>query len=352
MSTSNSFNTASSARVKSLAIVFCRLSRLPDEERGTMSLDSQEYAIQQALQSHSIGVFMAIKTVGSGYHGCEPQRQLISVLKGSKNKIVYIYEPNRLSRNVAVFDEIVAVCLKNHHSVFIVTLNRMFEGDFNDFNDLRPFIVEAEREAYEMGRRISRTAQYKKSREPAWGKMRNERDEIVDNPHEQKINHLIRLLGKTGSSVAEIATLIYHVGVTEGKEPFALVEYDDDSTVDLNVQHLPYGMQCGNIADTLKYYEVRHRKRLNWTSHEIVNIIYNKDNKYSASVDSLINDFDILGEGAVESNENETNQESKDNERQWLYIWYDPSIGLPPNVRIPHGMTLPNYPCELCIPKL
>jgi len=78
-----------------------------------------------------------------------------------------------------VFDKIMAACQKNHHRVFIVTMNSMFDGNLNE---LRPFIVEAERESYEMGRRISRTAQYKKSREPAWGMMRNERDEIVNNP--------------------------------------------------------------------------------------------------------------------------------------------------------------------------
>ncbi len=353
--------TTSIPRAKSLAIVFCRLSRLPDEERGTMSLDSQEYAIQQALSSHGIGVFMSIKTVGSGYHGCYPQQHLINVLQNSKNKVVYVYEPNRLSRNVMIFDQIVAVCQKNHHCIFVVTLNRMF-GNLNDLNDLRPFIVDAELESYEMGRRISRTAQYKKSRETVWGKMHNERNEIVDNPHEQKINHLIRLLNATGSSVAEIANLIHELGVTEGKEPFALVEYDSEKIVDLNVSHLPYGMSPSNIVDTLKYYEIRHRKRLNWTTREIVDILQNRPTGryqgYNTTMDSLTSDFEILGESKEKSKEeskietNQTNERNERNERKWMYIWYDPAIGLPPNVRLPPGMTLPNYPCELCIPKM
>ena len=231
-------------------------------------------------------------------------------------------------------------------------MNRMFEADLNE---LRPFIVEAERESYEIGCRISRTAQYKKSREPAWGMMRNERDEIVNNPHEQKINHLIRLLGTTASSVAEIATLIYHLGVTDGKDPFTLVEYDEYNTVDLNVHHMPYGMYCGNIADTLKYYEIRHRKRLNWTNHEIVDIIRNnnenKENREnSAFVDSLIDDFEMLGES--ECKEEERVKNIHDIRTNWIYIWYDPAIGLPPNVLLPFGMNLPNHPCELYIPKL
>lgn len=352
MSANANYSTAPNAKVKSLAIVFCRLSRLPDDVRGVMSLDSQEFAILQALRDHGIGVYMSIKTVGSAYAGCEPQRQLINVLKSSKNKIVYVYEPNRLSRNVAVFDEIATICVKNHHRIFVVTLNRMFE----DVSELTPFIRDAERESVEMGRRISRTAQFKKSREPAWGKMRNERDEIVDCPLEQEINQLIRLLGNTGSSVAEIASLITRLGQTVDKEPFALVEYDRNGTTEINVRNLPYGMSSKDIADTLKYYEIRHRKRLNWTTWEITDILRNRPTGrlqgYNATMDSLVDDFEILG-GREESKVEESRVEPRIEPRQtqWIYVWYDPAIGLPPNVRLPPGMTLPTYPCELCIPK-
>jgi hypothetical protein len=38
-------------------------------------------------------------------------------------------------------------------------------------------------------------------------------------------------------------------------------------------------------------------------------------------------------------------------ETQWIYVWYDPSIGLPPGVRLLPGMKLPTYPCELYIHK-
>jgi len=336
-------NTTNATRVKSLAIVFCRLSRLPDDVRGIMSLDSQEHTILQALLAHGIGVYISIKTIGSAYHGCEPQRQLINVLKNSKNKIIYVYEPNRLSRNVAVFEEIVNVCRKNKHQVFVITLNRMFE----DVSELRPFIADAERESVEMGRRISRSYEFKKSREPTWGKMSNGSNEIVDSPLEQGINHLVRLLGSKGSSVDEIAKMISQVGKTEGKEPFALVEYDRNSTVDVIVRNLPYPMSVKDIADTLKCYEVRHRKRLNWTRQEIVDILNSKPTGmyqgYDTNVESLINDFEVLGTEVKCEEARET---------QWIYVWYDPTIGLPPNVRLPTGMKLPAHPCELCIPKL
>jgi DNA invertase Pin-like site-specific DNA recombinase len=353
MSATNNAIFATNAKVKSLAIVFCRLSRLPDATRGVLSLDSQEFAILQALQEHGIGVYVTIKMVGSAYNaktGCEPQRQLINTLKNSKNKIVYVYEPNRLSRNVAVFDEIMAVCHKNKHRVFVVTLGRVFE----DLTELRPFIVQAERESREIGDRISRTNEFKKSREPAWGKMRNERDEIVDCPREQAISHLIRLLGTAGSSVAEIERLVNQLADMTNKEPFALVEYDSNGDNEIHVSTMPYGMAAKNIADTLKYYEIRHRKRLNWTTREIYDIIMHKPSGrfrgYDSSMDDLARDFEILGESKEET-KTESKEETKA-ETQWIYVWYDPAIGLPPNVRLPPGMRLPTHQCELCIPKM
>lgn len=322
--------------VKSQAIIFCRLSRTPDEKRGIMSLDSQEYSILQAIPK-DMGIFMSIKTTGSAYRGCEPQRQLINVLKSSKNKIVYVYEPNRLSRNAKVFDEIATICNKNKHRIFVVVMNRMFE----DFTELRPLIINAEREAYDMGQRVSRTYKFKKSREPAWGDMRNDRGDIVNNPHEQMINHLICLLGSPGSSVSEIASLLDKVGNTSDKEPFELVEYDRYSTVDLHVTHLPYGMSAKNIADTLKYYEVRHRKRVNWTTREISNIIRKNPKLISEpeSKEKVESSVQIKPSVGIK-------------ETQWIHIWYDPIIGLPPNIRLPSGMSLPSHSCEMYIPKL
>ena len=203
----------------------------------------------------------------------------------------------------------------------MVTLDRMFN---DDLNDLRPYIEIAQRESFEMGRRISRSFELKKKLETVLGKMRNDDNNIVDSPVEQTINHLIRLLGSAKSSVSEIEELLSKVDNIVGKEPFALVELDNNSVIDINVSYLPYGMLPKHIADTLKYYEVRHRKRLNWTTREIYN---------------------ILRSGTILNN-------SSIKDAKWIYVWYDPAIGLPPNIRLPAGMNLPVYPCELCIPKL
>lgn len=343
------------SRVKPIAIVFCRISRIPDEERGTMSLDSQEHAILRKLQEYGLGVYVSLKTVGSAYKTFEPLNQLLSVLRSSRNKVIFVYEPSRLSRSTIKFDEIWDVCKRNGHKIHVVSMDKTFDNTPGCYETLREQIINAQRESYEMGRRIARTWEYKRSREPVWGKMRNEKDQIVDNFNEQEISRLICMLGTKGSSVREIANLIDVLGA-EGKEPFSLVEYSRGSCEDINVQNLPYGMSVTNIAETLKYYEIRHRNRLNWKPNEIFSILQNRNNRnsplrgYDINVDSLIDDFEILKK---EETKGESKSEDKvEKSKEWIHIWYDPSIGLPPNIRLPSGMSLPNYPCELYIPKM
>ena len=346
------------SRVKSIAIIFCRLSRLPDEERGTMSLDSQEYAILRKIEELGLGIYISIKTIGSAYNTFHPQDQLLSVMRSARNKVIFVYDPSRLSRSTIKFDEIWTNCNKNKHKIYVVSLNRTFDpSNFGDCEILKEQILHAQRESYDMGRRISRTFEFKRSREPVWGKMRNERDEIVDNHQEKDISRLIRMLATGGSSVNEIARHIERLGNMRGKEPFALVEYSRSSQKDMNVKFLPYGMEARNIADTLKYYEIRHRKRLNWKLEEINDIINNNVSSpvrgYDTNVDNLVDDFEILPgtlNAPIEIKSEKGEKSEKEN--KWIHIWYDPSIGLPPNIRLPPGMSLPTYPCELYIPKM
>ncbi len=352
--------------IKPTAIIFCRISRIPDEENGVMSLSSQEYAILRALETLGVTVYISLKTVGSAYAVCNPQEQLMGVLRNSRHKTVYVYEPNRLSRNTEVFDQIWALCKKQKHKIFVVTMNRLFDSENDtDFNHLRSEIVRAQTESYEMGRRISRTYQYKKSREPEWGFKRNERDEIVPCEKENQINHLILLLGTKDSLVSEIRQLLHICGNTAGKEEFSLVEYSSSTYQELNVTKLPYGMGCKNIADTLKYYGVSRRGRLNWKTSEILKILNDKPTTAPSrkrmrgyddtGVDNLADDFGILGK-RVERTERVERVESVAaptvTQPSWIHLWYDPAIGLPPNVQLPPGMTLPTTPCEIVIPKL
>ena len=338
------------------AIIFCRISCDNNSNSNkNMSLDSQEYAIRNILKCK---VYTTIKAVGSAYKSCEPQQQLSSVLHNTRYKTIYVYEPSRLSRNVESFLKLWHICYYRKHKIYILSLNRFFStDDQKDFDDLLNYIILAQKESEDLGNRISRSYQYKKSREPVWGKTRDENNDIVDNPMEQKISKLICLLGTPGSSVTEISNLIEEVGVTQYKEKFSLVEYSRSSCEEIDVTHLPYAMSPKNIIDTLKYYEIKHRGRLTWYNKEIFDILKNKNdtknvNGYNTSIDDLVNAFEII------SKEEENKEEEKKEEiespkkvKEWIYIWYDPSSGLPPNITLPKGMVLPNFPCELYLPK-
>jgi DNA invertase Pin-like site-specific DNA recombinase len=340
---------------KNIAIIYCRISRVPDAERGIMSLDSQEFAIKRFLETRKMGVFSIFKNTGSAFK--TPQTELKNFLKTCKNKILVVYEPNRLSRNTINFMEIVKICIKNKHKIAVVNIDSVFDmNDHTDYNNLKNLIEISQRESEEMGRRISRTYQYKKSREPAWGKMRNDCDRIIDNPLEQKINKLIKLLGTTGSSFTEVKNLINEVGVTFNKEAFEIVEYDNKSTTDLRIvdDKMPYEMSIKNIIDTLKYYEIRRRKRLNWTNIEIQEILQNRSINNTVNIDSLCEDLNTVANlsRTVSTPTQQVQIQPSQNIPGWIRIWFIPEIGLPPNIRLPEGMTIPTEACEIFIPRM
>ena len=340
---------------KNIAIIYCRISRVPDVERGIMSLDSQEFAIKRFLETHKMGVFSIFKNSGSAFK--TPQTELKNFLKTCKNKILVVFEPNRLSRSILNFMEIAKICIKNKHKIAIVNIDSVFDmNDHTDYNNLKNLIEISQRESEEMGKRISRTYQYKKSREPVWGKMRNEFDRIIDNPVEQKINKLIKLLGTAGSSFTEVVNLINEVGVTFNKEPFEIVEYDNKTTTDLRIvdDRMPYEMTIKNIIGTLKYYEIRRRKRLNWTNTEIQEILQNRSINNIINIDSLCDDLNTVTSLSrpVPVSFPQVQVQPSQTTPGWTRIWFIPEIGLPPNVKLPEGMSLPTEACEIWIPRM
>ena len=347
----NNNNTNTNIKKNNIAIIYCRLSRVPDAERGVMSLDSQEFSIKRFLETRNLGVFSIFKNTGSAFK--TPQTELKSFLKTCKNKMLVVYEPNRLSRNILNFAEIAKICIKNKHKIAIVNINNIFDlNDRVDYNNLKNMIEIAQRESEEMGRRISRTYQYKKSREPVWGQMRDDRDRIVDNPREQKINLLIRLLGSKGSNINEIRNLVHELGVTANKEPFEIVYHTRGATEEIG-DKLPEAMSIKNIIDTLKIYEIKRRRRLNWTFDEITTILRTNQirRQVDVNVDDLCADFNTV----INSNPIPVQRVPVPTQNivpEWIKIWYVPSIGLPPGLRIPEGMTLPTTECEIWIPKI
>ena len=139
------------------------------------------------------------------------------------------------------------------------------------YEDIFALIQRAQQESIDMGIRISRSLQYKKSKELKWGKMLDIDGNITDNNLEMTIYKLIHLLNTSGSSIKEIKKLITEVGKMEGKEEFQIIEIINGKEYPMFLQNIPYKMSVKNITDTLNVYEVPRRK-YKW-SDKYVNLI-------------------------------------------------------------------------------
>lgn len=337
------------SNMNNIAIIFARISRKPDAERGIMSLDSQEHEIRGFLARNNMGVFAVLKSIGSAYRG--NQDDIKGMLRSCKRKLLTVYEPNRLSRNVRNFDEIFKICKRNKHKIAIVNRGETFDCQvMGHYRILRELIVQAQKESEDMGARISRTARFKRDRIPAWGKMRDERDSIVDNPLENKITRLVRLLGTAGSSIREITRLVEEVGNPgEGVEPFEFEEYTVGESNDIQGSRTPSAMSVANIVDTFRIYGIRKR-RAKWTPKDIREVLTGsfRDDISRVSGDDLCDDFNSVLRG-FEVVEPVVPQAPRAPE--FTCFWYDPRYGVPQGIRIPDGMILPNTACEVYVPK-
>jgi len=334
---------------KPIAIVYCRLSRMRDS--SVMSLDSQEFAIKNWLEGRNMSIFKTLKEIGSAFvrfksKPTSTHSDLKNVLNSCKGKTLVVYEPNRLSRNTANYKEIYDICVKNRHNIAIVTVDTVFDYRVtSNYQVLFDLIAAAQEESASMGRRIARTAAYKKSRQTEWGKIRNDRDEIIDNPTELKISRLITLLSTPGSSVQEIKTLIQETRTNMEAEPFELVEFGS-SEPDRDVQYvLPMGMSAKNIAETFKIYGIRKRKS-RWSAVDVMNIMRNipiVNNTFT--VDNLTTSM------GVSRLVTPVAPVPAPVRVEWINVWFNPSIGLPPNVIIPDGFVLPTVPMMIQLPQ-
>ena len=205
-----------------------------------------------------------------------------------------------------------------------------------------------------MGKRISRTIQYKKSKELAWGKKRDVNNNIVDNEYEIKISKLIWLLRTKDSSISEIKNLISEVSTIEDVEPFEIVEYTKDKEEYTVIDDkLPYIMSVKNIEETFKLYGIRKRKA-RWTSRDIYQFTYNTE-KFKFCESEICNDFinlNVVTEQTTESVSNKSFIEEKIKTIAWVAIYYDPKLGLPSDVVIPPGVILPDVASLLYLPKI
>jgi DNA invertase Pin-like site-specific DNA recombinase len=304
---------------------------------SSMSLDSQEEYNINFMKQNNLKLFKSFKDIGSAFS--KPQKDLKFILQSCKNKTIIVFDASRLSRNINNFSEIYKICKKNNHNIAISSMNMIFHIKItSNYEILYKLIEKSHQESIDLGKRISRSIQFKKQQELPFGQTRDNLGYIINNNHEIKILRLIYLLNTKKSSLTEIKRLLNTVGNTNKKEPFEIVEYDRFSSNTINSSYLPYPMSNKNIRDTLKYYEVRKRnKLLNWTFSDIEKF-YN----------IYVNDF-LYKKDDIEIDE--LCKDINENNLKWFCIWYDPVIGLPPNIKLPEGMELPTVPSMLYIPQ-
>ena len=291
------------------------------------------------MNKYKIGLFSVMKNIGSAYN--KPQNELKNYLKSSKNKILIVSDPTRLSRNLTNFKEIFDTCVRNNHKIAIVSHNSIYDCRIkSNYQILVEFIRLAEKESKDIGDRVRRTYEYKKSRELPWGKTRDSRDVIISCDKENKISYLIKLLATEGSNISEIRTLINSLK-TKTSEPFEIIEYSGKEEKVLICETLPYPMKAKNICDTLNVYGITYRNR-KWYAKDVVSVLinfrklnYNNEiidpetglpmtkskmrklaTKADDDVDNLCNDFnDVL-----------TTTTTSDKKNEWICVYYNPSI--------------------------
>ena len=165
-------------------------------------------------------------------------------------------------------------------------------------------------------------------------------------------------MGKSGSYVNEIKNIVEEVRTITDVEPFEIIEYDDQGNEETIYDRLPYGMNCANIEETLKIYGIKRRKA-RWHSKDIFNILMNV---MSSSLRKILDDMNNSETDSVLSSVinnleiNETvsvaeNSATPENKIEWISIYYDPVIGLPPNIVLPEGMVLPTVKTMLYLPN-
>jgi hypothetical protein len=180
--------------------------------------------------------------------------------------------------------------------------------------------------------------------------MRNEHDEIIDNPQELKVSRLINLLSTRGSAVNQIKNLVEELKTVADAEPFELVDYEDGEEDKEIGRILPIGMSAKNIEETFKIYGIRKR-RARWTTKDIFAILRKEpiiNNNFT--LDNLVDSMSVSRLNTPSPRVSEGCQEEK-RDVEWVAVWYNPQTGIPPNLVVPEGMVLPTTPTMIYLPK-
>ncbi len=355
------------------SIIYNRISTQPKNININISntpyssLESQQFANIQYANSKGMKIFQILSEVKSAYNS--KQTELKKLLSSCKHKNLFVTEVSRISRNCADFEEIANICIQNYHVIYISSSQSCFNlRNITDLYSMKNLVVQAENESRDIGIRIKRTYEMKKSKRDAVGIIDigykyNGNGSVEIDEAQIAILRLIYLLSNSGSSIREISQLVNNLRQKCLDEPFEIVEYNptgysmsDDRIISDPV--LPYPMSDSNIASTLNIYgifryENGKQTSYKWNAYQ-VELWFETSSKCDFVNLQLCSNFS--NQATISTNESSkdismtTGGGGEEGEVTWISIWYNPAIGLPPNIQIPAGMELPRDATTLYIP--
>ena len=361
------------------AIVYCRISKADTSSNNrfnkSVSLESQETANKDYATNSDMRVCSVVKHVGGAFE--KPQTELLALLNTTKNKVVVVHEASRLTRSTENFPKIVRICIRNKIDICVVSTNKTYcLSNASDLEELTGLVNIANKESKLLSQRMLRIHAYKKKNQLPYGFTKDANGYTIPSQPEAGTLSLIRLLKTPGSSVRAISDMIDILKTRNTHVKFELVEFVGDKQFLLSADRLPYEMCPKQIYDTLRLYGIYKRRNL-WKLNDIRAIDAGASSADSVALDDIdeVDDLAIdpdYDPEATEDDEDDGGDEDEDvltprtpptptprtppptpraPTTEWITIWYDPEIGLPPNIRIPVGMTLPNTPGTIMFPK-
>ena len=126
-----------SSQINTPAITYSRI--LENDKINITSLDRQERCIKKWLELKNIDIFKNIKEID--YNNL--QISLKNSLENSSDKMLVVFNANRLSSNISNFNDIYNICEKNRHNIGIVNIDKIFDYRIKkNYNILLKLILE------------------------------------------------------------------------------------------------------------------------------------------------------------------------------------------------------------------
>jgi DNA invertase Pin-like site-specific DNA recombinase len=231
-------------------IIYARISsenQRPEQVEAYCSYDAQVQLCKEFIKNNGGKLLSVYQEVCSASR--MRKQVLLSIIKNNTNIVIITYDGSRLSRNVSDFTQ--AYELASSRKIRFATV---FPPQIHTHESLLSLIQQSEEEGKAIGRRISAGIQARRrlgaftgSVAPFGKKIVRRSDNLrvlVDDPQEQRITRLVKLLRESGSSCKEISDCI--TSITGEKTTFKIYEWivdpenpDEMMTVETDYTRIP-----------------------------------------------------------------------------------------------------------------